>query len=293
MRMTKTLAVVAALMFAAVPGCGSHDQRCDTNASLLCGSTLIVGVVDDRPGFAVGDVNPSGFDIDVMHALGTGLHLQTTTHVLTSADRVSELQNRQVTLVIAIFSITPQRNDSGIDFAGPYMVSPQALLVRANDKRIKNGSSGADSVKGKSVCTVGTTTGASVKIPGAIMSTQASTTKECVGLLDQRKVDAVFTDTLVLEGYLQAGGKKYRVVQSGTWGETQYYGVGLLRGHRADCERINAVLTDYLAKQWRTDFQATLPKAASTASGGDTHIGDFESVFKPKESDMTRLTCIG
>lgn len=277
------LTVVGVLVLLA--GCAPESNL--SPGSSILGQQITVGVLDDAPGFEVGDRNPAGFDIDLMSAIGTELHTPVTSTPLTSADRESLLKSGNVEIVIAAYSITSQRNQQGIDFAGPYMVSPQALLIRADDKSITD----MDSLKGKSVCTVGTTTGSTVIIPGANMSTKEPTTEDCVNLLRKHNTDAVFTDTILLYGYTKANPGAFNVVLSGVFGELQYYGIGLLGHHHADCLKLNAVIRDYLRAQWRQDFQAALPDAVAAYPGSDTSGGDFESRFKPQYSDMLRLSC--
>ncbi|MGH3718956.1 MAG: transporter substrate-binding domain-containing protein [Pseudonocardiaceae bacterium] len=272
------LTVVGALVLLA--GCVSKPDP-----SILTG-TIIVGVLEDSPGFAVGDLNPAGFDIDLMNAIGAGLRTPVTAKPFTVADRERMLDSRNVTIAIATYSITPSRNQRGIDFAGPYMVSPQALLVRADDTSITT----KDSLLGKSVCTVAAATGADVTIPGANMTPKDPTNRGCVDDLREHKTDAVFTDALILYGYTHANPGKFKVVLSGAFGELQYHGIGLLGNHHADCLRLNEVISDYLRTQWRHDFQAEFPDAVAAYPGSDTSVGDFESQFKPKSSD-TALSC--
>jgi glutamate transport system substrate-binding protein len=167
------------------------------------------------------------------------------------------------------------------------MVSPQALLVRADDTRITT----KDSLRGKSVCTNATGTGAGVTIPDANMTTKPVTTRECVDNLLAHNTDAVFTDSLILYGYTNAYPGKFKVILSGVFGELQYYGVGLLPHHHGDCLKLNAVISDYLRTQWRHDFRDKLPDAVDAYPGNDTSGGDFESRFKPKDSDQTTLSC--
>jgi glutamate transport system substrate-binding protein len=273
------LTVLGALVLLA--GCAREPDP-----SILTG-TIIVGVVEDSPGFAVGDLNPAGFDIDLMNAIGAGLHTPVTSKPFTVPDRERMLKSRNVTIAIATYSITPSRNQRGIDFAGPYMVSPQALLIRADDTSITT----KDSLRGKSVCTEAEGTGAGVTIPGANMTTKPPTTKECVDNLRAHNTDAVFTDALILYGYARADPGKFKVVLPGVFGELQYYGIGLPGHHHADCLKLNAVISDYLRTQWRHDFQVELPEAVAAYPGSDTNGGDFESHFKPKDSDMAALSC--
>jgi glutamate transport system substrate-binding protein len=275
---SKLALAIAALL--TVVGCSGPTQSAP---SLLAG-TIVVGVVDDAPGFADGDHNTAGFDIDLMNWLHYDLHRQVTTTILTSQDRESYLLSRKADLVIATFSITEQRNEDGIDFAGPYLATPEALLVR-NDEHLTD-----NSIRGKSVCTVTTTTGAGVVIHGANMSTHEPTTQDCVELLREHQTDAVFNDAAILYGYEHAY-PGLKVIQSGTYGEQQYYGIGLLGGHHADCEKLDAAIAEYLRTQWRQDFLSNFPAAAAAYPGSNPAVGDYESVFKPKDTDSRSLSC--
>ncbi len=222
-----------------------------------------------------------------MNAIGAELHVPVTSKPFTIPDRERMLDSGNVTIVIATYSITPSRNQRDIDFAGPYMVSPQALLIRADDTSITT----KDSLRDKSVCTQAEGTGVPVDIPGTHKTTKDSTTKGCVDKLLQHNTDAVFTDALVLYGYMHANPNTFKVVLPGVFGELQYYGIGLRGHHHADCLKLNAVISDYLRTQWRRDFQSELPEAVAAYPGSDTSGGDFESHFKPQGSDMAALSC--
>lgn len=274
--------LVSLVLLAACTG----DPTEDPESSILKG-TIIVGVLEDAPGFSVGALNPAGFDIDLMNAIGAGLGTTVTSKPFTISDRERMLKSTNVTLVIATYSITTARNQRGIDFAGPYMVNPQAFLIRADDTRITT----KDSLIGKSYCTVAEGTGAGVEIPGMIRTALPSTTRDCVNSLLARNTDAVFTDVLILYGYTRANPGKFRVVLPGVFGELQYYGIGLLGHHHEDCLKLNTVIRDYLRTRWRQDFQSELPDAVAAYPGSDTIGGDFESRFKPKDSDQTTLSC--
>ncbi|MGW0802434.1 transporter substrate-binding domain-containing protein [Nonomuraea sp. NPDC002799] len=269
-----------------VAGCGGPAPA--PGPTVLEG-TIVVGVPHDAPGFALGTINPTGMDINVMKAVEAKLGARLVSTPITSAARAPMLKGKRADLVIHTYSITQSRNDDGIDFAGPYMVSTQALLVRSDDKRFD----GKDSLKGKTVCTVGTTTGARVVIPGAIMGTPGAmrqTTKECVEALLEKNTDAIFTDTLLLYGYAGAYAGKFSVILPGVFGENQYYGIGLLGPNKADCLKLNDIIQEYLRVQWRRDFESTLP-AAARAFPGNSDAGDYEGQFKPQATDMKLLSC--
>ena len=284
MRTRRQITAILASLLALTPltACGTHPAQPNS----ILSSRITVGIVTDAEGFDTGDLKPSGFDIDVMNTLGTQLKAQMVPTLTTYADRESDLLSGRTDLVIATYSITPQRNHAGIDFAGPYMVSPQALLVRADNNKIAK----KDDLKGKTVCAVEGSTAAETNIPGAT-ATLEQTTHDCVGQLNQGNTDAVFTNSLILSSYTHASPNKYKVVLPGVFGEIQYLGVGLKSGHHADCETIDRILSNFLNTQWTQDFAAQFPGEAAAYSGSDTSQGNFASVFKPTVDDMSRLSC--
>ncbi|GLZ12749.1 hypothetical protein Acsp04_29840 [Actinomadura sp. NBRC 104425] len=264
-------------------GCGPETEQPPDRPFL---ERLTVGVANDAPGFSTGSTNLSGFDIDLMHFLADSLQVPAAPTIVTSRNRVAILKNRSVNLVISNFSITRERNEQGVDFAGPYMVTDQALLVRADDHRITD----RGSVRGKSICTEDTTTASLVDIPGADMNTKRPTTRDCVEQLAAKGTDAVFNDTLVLYGYVQAHPGKYRVVLPGTFGQLQFYGVAILRGHRDECRKLNEKIKLFLRNDWVRRFQDQFPKVVEEYSGSDDS-GNYESEFKPTDADMESLSC--
>jgi glutamate transport system substrate-binding protein len=279
-----TASTVAAALAIALVIVVTGPDPAPTNTTLMSDS-ITVGVVDDGPEFDFGDLNPSGFDIDVMKYVGTQLGRPVTPTILTSAQRGSYLQSHTAKLVIATYSITPDRNSQGIDFAGPYLVTPQALLVRASDAASLSAPNG---LKDQKVCTIRTTTASAVTIPQANMDSRADTTKGCVDQLDEGSATAVLTDELVLDGYADVSNGKYKVILSGVYGETQYYGIGLLGGQRTLCHQLDSVIISYLHDKWRRDFQDTLKGPANAPLAT---IGDFEGKYKPKDSDITAYSC--
>ncbi|MGW2148300.1 transporter substrate-binding domain-containing protein [Nonomuraea bangladeshensis] len=252
-------------------------------ASLLSG-TIAVGVTNDSPGFAVGGASGklSGFDIQVMKALeDPASRRATAATILTVANRAASLKDGHAELVIATFSITSDRKADGIDFAGPYMTTPQALLVRADDNRMNT----REDLAGKVVCAVEDTTGHKVTIQDANLDNPAPTTNACVDKLENKLADAVFDDEIILHGFMQARPGKYKIIFPGAFGTIQQYGIAMERGHGADCEAITTIIIDYVKEQWTTDFKAHLTSAV------DAYPEDFETRFKPAPSDISRVSC--
>lgn len=273
-------ALVAACVLAAVSGCSEEPEN-----SVLDGDRIVVAISNDSPGFALGTLNPSGFDVDLAKAIGQALKKPVTFTQVALANRQAVLKSGQVDLVVQTFSITQARRDEGIDFAGPYMVTSQGLGVRAGDGRITD----ASSLRGRNVCVPEGTTPADVEIPGATLHPR-KTDEECADAVLGGDADAMFTDTLVLHGYVHAR-PELKLVLPGTFGSNQYYGVGLLARHRNDCVRLNRVIQGFLQNSWRTEFLATLPDAAKAHPGQSAAEGDFEGLFKPAPSDSQKLSC--
>lgn len=277
--------VAAILLISMLPACSatSKPEASPGHGESLLSGTIAVGVSNDAPGFANGGGtgNPTGFDIQMMKALDKENVRKTAPSILTVANRAASLKNGSAELVIATFSITQARNNDGIDFAGPYIVTPQALLVKAENNAMQD----KNDLKGKSVCRVKDTTGNGVSITGANIDTTGATTAQCVNLLERGNTDAVFDDELILHGFADANPGKFKVVLSGAFGNEQFYGVAMLAGHKEDCLKINDIIRTYLRTQWTTDFRAELAGAVNA------YPGSFETKFKPNESYMNSIAC--
>src|SRR5262249_26846506 len=97
---------------------------------------LVVGVKADQPGLSR-LVDPErqvyeGFDVDLARYIAADLgfkpsQVQFTT--VQTASRELVLQNRTVDLVVASYSMTPERAHE-VTFAGPYYLAGQDFLVR-------------------------------------------------------------------------------------------------------------------------------------------------------------------
>jgi glutamate transport system substrate-binding protein len=133
-----------------------------------------------------------------------------------------------------------------VDFAGPYFLAHQDLLVRRNETEI----TGPDTLNGKDLCSVpGTTSAANVvqRYQGRIRLKEFPRFSDCVQALADSQVDAVTTDDVILAGY--AAEPQYRgalkVVGKGFSDES--YGVGVRKGNTALRDQVNAALKQYVA----------------------------------------------
>jgi ABC-type amino acid transport substrate-binding protein len=177
------------------------------NASLVTAGKLTVGIKFDQPklGFKDGSTY-TGFDVDVATYIAGKLGFTPDQIVWTeavSAQRETLLQNHQVDMIVATYSITDARKQK-VQFAGPYFVAGQDLLVRTGTTDI----TGPESLTGgKKLCSVtGSTPAQTIKDNYAndVQLVEFKTYSECVQALLANKVDAVTTDDIILAGLAAA-----------------------------------------------------------------------------------------
>ena len=233
-----------------------------TQARLAEQGTIRIGTKFDQPG--LGNINletdePEGFDIEIGKTVAgkLGIEPDDIDWVETvSANREAFIVNDRVDLVIATYTINDERKEQ-VDFAGPYYVAGQDLLVAEDDDSIN----GPDDLAGKRVCAAtGSTPIQNIRenYPEA-EPVEFDTYTECVDQLEAGQIDAVSTDDIILAGYA-ADPKyegKFRVV-----GETfseEPYGIGLKKGDDQWRDFLNDTLEEsYEDGSWEEAFDATL-----------------------------------
>ncbi len=156
-----------------------------------------------------------------------------------SANREPFIQQGTVDVVVATYTINDERKTK-VNFAGPYFVAGQDLLVPVNSTI-----TGPESLAGKNVCSV---TGST---PAKRIQTDYKDAKlqlfdvysKCVDALNTGAVDAVTTDDIILAGYASQSqfAGKFKVV--GKTFSTEPYGVGVKKEDTAGCNKINEILT--------------------------------------------------
>ncbi len=202
MKLRKVTAASAAVLALAVAAtaCGSGDKDDSGSGS---GKKITVGIKFDQPG--IGQKTPqgySGFDVDVAKYVAKKLGYnedQIEWKESKSADRETMLQRGDVDFITASYSITPERQQK-VDFAGPYLLAHQDVLIRADDSAIKTP---AD-LNSKKLCSVtGSTSAQNVKdklAPKADLQ-QYPTYSACLTGLQNKAIDALTTDDSILAGY--------------------------------------------------------------------------------------------
>lgn len=198
-----------------------------------------------------------GFDAGLYQLLAYYIFGDASKFELTQVDsstRESVLQNDQVDIVFATYSITPARQEV-ISFAGPYYVSQQAVLIKAGNTEV----TGIDSLAGKTVATQAGSTGPDILAefaPEAVVQEFANDIEAREALV-QGRVDAYVTDyTLLLNAMVQNPGV-YEIAGD-VFGPEDNYGIGL----PLDSDGV-AFVNDFLKKieedgTWAQLWQITL-----------------------------------
>jgi glutamate transport system substrate-binding protein len=225
------------------------------------GGHLNIAIPFDEPGLGVKDgTSYRGFDVEtatyVAKALGVP-DANITWKEANADDRIQLLVNGQVDLVFSTFSITPERKQQ-VDFAGPYFVAHQDLLVRRNEEEITS----PETLNNRVLCTVPGTTSADYVVKnykGRIQLKEFPRFSDCVRALANSEVDAVTTDDVILAGY--AAEPQYRgalkVVGKGFTDEV--YGVGVKKGNTHLLDQVNTALKQYIADgSWQRALETTV-----------------------------------
>ncbi|MBY6349944.1 glutamate ABC transporter substrate-binding protein [Rhodococcoides corynebacterioides] len=261
MRFTRTAraaAAVLAVAFAAT-ACGG-DEATSASQSAESGN-LTVGIKFDQPGLGLRnpDGSFSGFDVEVAKYVAGKLGVtpeNITFKESPSAQRETLIENGEVDYIVATYSITDARKEK-VDFAGPYFVAGQSLLVSASNTDI----TGPDSLNGgKRLCSVsGSTPAQKVKDQYAqdVQLQEFDTYSACVEALRNGAVDAVTTDDIILAGYAAQYPGELKVV--GEPFTEERYGIGLAKGDDETRAKINDAIDAMIADgSWQKAFEDTV-----------------------------------
>jgi len=206
---------------------------------------VVVGVKNDQPGLGYEDAasgERTGFDVDIARWIAASLGVsedKITYQTIPSANREQEIVNGNIDYYVGTYSITDDRKKQ-IDFAGPYFITGQGLLVAADNTDIN----GPDDLAGKIVCSVtGSTPLQRIRDeydPGDTV--EYDTYSQCIEQLLAGSVDAITTDQAILAGYVAQQPDELKI--AGEVFSEERYGVGLEKGDTALLDHINALFTD-------------------------------------------------
>ncbi|HEU0181223.1 glutamate ABC transporter substrate-binding protein [Agromyces mariniharenae] len=196
-----------------------------TMADLSEAGSITIGTKFDQPLFGlVGPSGePEGFDVEMGKIIASelGISEDNIEWVETvSANREPFIQNGQVDIVIATYTINDKRKEV-VSFAGPYYMAGQSILVLADNEDIES----EEDLVGQPVCSVtGSTPAAKLAEIGA-QPVLTDTYTNCLEPLRSGQVVAVSTDNVILAGLAAQNEGEFKVV--GEPFTEEPYGIGL------------------------------------------------------------------
>jgi len=225
-----TVAAAAALVLSLTAvGCGA-DAAAESHSG---DEKITIGIKFDQPGIGLKtpDGKYTGFDVDVATYVAKELGHEPGDiewKEAKSADRETLLQRGDVDFIAASYSINPER-EKKVDFAGPYLLAHQDVLIRADDNSIKKP---AD-LNNKKLCSVtGSTSAQNVKakIAPKAQLQEYGGYSECLTGLENKVVDALTTDDSILAGYAAQPDFKGKFKLGGFKLSNENYGIGVEKG---------------------------------------------------------------
>ncbi|MDT0392621.1 MULTISPECIES: glutamate ABC transporter substrate-binding protein [Streptomyces] len=244
LRKVSAAAATALVLALTATACGGDDGGDSNGSGSGGGDKIKIGIKYDQPGLGLKepDGSFSGFDVDVATyvAKELGYEPNQIEWVETkSADRENALSRGDVKMIAATYSITDERKQK-VDFAGPYLLAHQDLLVKKDSDISK-----ATDLNEKKLCSVaGSTSAQNVKddfAPKAQL-TQRGGYSECLSALQSGAVDALTTDDSILAGYAAQDQYKGQFKLAGLKLSNENYGIGVKKGDTATLDKINKAL---------------------------------------------------
>ncbi|MFD6799288.1 transporter substrate-binding domain-containing protein [Streptomyces cyaneofuscatus] len=276
--------VVALAVLASFVGCSSAQEP---EREFLGVRRVTVAMHNDLPGLSYSaNYDRSGLDFLVFRHIEEEIDVDFSEPVdVSSGDRVTQLIERKADMTIASFSITVERMDE-IDFVGPYLKTRQGFLVGPDSADVKR----LADLRGSQICTWQGTT--SVEALQGIKETVGAEpvtltdASDCIEQLVAGQVKAVSTDQAILYGFARQYEKEgLRVAPDVTIGAPQHYGIGLPKGHTADCRKLASWLKKHVGtSSWIRDVETSLP----------TLIKDdpaWISSYKPSAAEIEARSC--
>ncbi|QKJ19779.1 glutamate ABC transporter substrate-binding protein [Microbacterium hominis] len=196
-----------------------------TMAELNEAGAITIGTKFDQPLFGLMGPSsvPEGFDVEIGKILAgkLGIAEENIEWVETvSANREPFIENGQVDIVIATYTINDTRKEV-VSFAGPYYMAGQSILVLADNEDIQS----EEDLVGQPVCSVTGSTPAENLAELGAEPVLTDTYSNCLEPLRNGSVVAVSTDNVILAGLAAQNEGEFKVV--GEPFTEEPYGIGL------------------------------------------------------------------
>ncbi|MEV4567715.1 transporter substrate-binding domain-containing protein [Nonomuraea sp. NPDC049419] len=289
---TRVLAAATALLTLATTSCSAaepapsptqgrpapvaHGRAASTETKFRKGVMINMGVLTDLPGMGQLKVGPntrSGFDNGLIGWLSSKIDFVPRHVDLTMAEREPAITNEPllVDAVFAAFSITDGRK-SRMDFAGPYLVNKQGVMVRADEKKIAT----ISDLETKTICAPRGSTSIEELKARKMKVTEEESVEQCIDALKNNSVHGVSTDQLLLYGRAR-NDSSLRVLPKLTFGHYENYGIALPKNSGADCLLLTEHLKDFIRSgEWEKIFGQNFPDLASEADAYKPKLTAFE-----------------
>ncbi|MDX3536068.1 glutamate ABC transporter substrate-binding protein [Streptomyces sp. MB09-01] len=261
-------AAVAVALALTATACGGSEKDAASDGGASGGAKtdkIVVGIKYDQPGLGLKtpDGKFTGFDVDVATYVAKELGYQPNQiefKQAVSAERENLIKNGDVKFIVATYSINDKRKEQ-VDFAGPYFLAHQDLLVRSDDTSITK----VEDLNKKKLCSVtGSTSAQNIKktlAPEADLQEYPGYS-DCLTGLENKAVDALTTDNSILAGYAAQEKNKGKFKLVGLSMSNENYGIGLKKGDKELQTKINAALKKMVEDgSWQKAVDANLGPA--------------------------------
>lgn len=287
--MSQTKSAIALFVSAAtlsLSACSSSDGSGDGLLGAIESGNVILGVKFDQPGIGLreGDGSFTGAESDIATKIVETLAEENgwdTPNIeyreTPAAQRETLLRNGEAHLIQGGYSITPDRMEI-VDFAGPLLLTHQALLVRTDDSSIQS----LDDLDGKILCsTTGSKPAQRIKeeIP-AVQLQEYDTNSSCIEALSQGNVDALTSDAPILAGYAGQYDGDFEVLDmtkaDGSFFSDEWYGIGLQKDDTEGVDAVNQALTD-------------MKESGELNAIIEEYFGDLDSIEETTPGDLSGI----
>lgn len=262
---TVAAAALALVLATSLTACGKSSGSSSATGSAQ--GRIAIGVKLDQPGTSLKVGNDlKGFDADVARYVAGQMGYEPSQidfKEAVSSQRETMIESGQVKFVVGTYSITDARKQR-VDFAGPYFIAGQDLLVRADDTSI----TGPDTLNGKKLCSVtGSTSAQTIKTKYAagVDLQEMDSYSKCVQALAGGQIDALTTDNVILAGYAAQSQYQGKLKLVGKPFTTENYGIGLQKGDTGTCTALTDAITKMISSgEWQKSVDENLGKGGFT-----------------------------
>jgi len=232
----KRIALAAVLVLTATSALAGRIEEIKARGYVRIG----VSLGGEPVGFRNASNEPVGYDVDVARQLAAKLGVPVRFSDVSSDARISMLMSKQLDLVVANVSITPQRARV-VDFSTPYNVAGLRVIAQKSA-----GVKSLADLNGKRVVVGrGTTADAFLKksAPQATPVYTDNFAPDGVLLLQQKRVDAGIEDSSLLD-YLASKNAQLETLPQ-MYGNTPI-GIAMAKGDPALLKFVNGFVADYI-----------------------------------------------